>query len=156
VTDPAARAQEVAHGALRGAVGAMAMSGLRAVTVDLGIVEETPPDAILRRRARGLLRRVPRGRRRAVIELVHWTYGAGGGIAFTALPEPIRRRRWVGPAYGLAAWVAFEAGIAPALGLSHARRPRRTESLGIALDHLLYGLVLSELRARPQEREQAR
>ncbi len=143
---------EIAHGALRGAIGAMAMSGLRTVTVDLGLVQETPPDAILRRRATGLLKRVPRSHRRSAIELAHWAYGAGGGVAFAALPDSVRRRPWVGPAYGLAAWLAFEAGIAPALGLPHARRSRKRESLGIALDHLLYGFALSEFRARPQER----
>ena len=55
---------ELAHGALRGAIGAMGMTGLRRVTVDLGIVQETPPDAILRRRAKGLLKRLPRSHRR--------------------------------------------------------------------------------------------
>lgn len=143
---------ELAHGALRGAIGAMGMTGLRRVTVDLGIVQESPPDAILRRRAPGLLGRVPRSHRRSAIELTHWAYGAGGGVAFALLPAEVRRRRWVGPLYGLAAWVAFEAGIAPALGLPHAKRSRKRESVGIALDHLLYGFALSEFRARPQEK----
>ncbi len=142
---------ELAHGALRGAIGAMGMTGLRRVTVDLGIVHESPPDAILRRRGGGLLKRVPRSHRRSAIEFVHWAYGAAGGVAFATLPEPIRRRRWVGPAYGLAAWLAFEAGIAPALGLPHAKRRRKRQSVGVALDHLLYGFALSEFRARPQE-----
>ena len=39
------RGLEVAHGALRGAIAAMAMTGMRAFTVDMGIVQETPPRA---------------------------------------------------------------------------------------------------------------
>jgi hypothetical protein len=81
-------AGEIAHASLRGAVAAAAMTGMRAFTVDAGLVDQTPPQAIARQRANGLLRRVPRGRRRAAL----------------------------------------------------------------AADHLLYGLVLSEIRARPKER----
>jgi hypothetical protein len=128
----------------------MAMSGMRALTVDLGIVEQTPPEAIFKQRARGWLRKVPRGRRRAAIEVVHWGYGAAGGAAFAALPESLRRRAWAGPIYGLATWIGFEAGLAPTLGLSQATKPRPLERLALAGDHLLYGFVLSETRRRPQ------
>jgi hypothetical protein len=141
----------VAHAAARGAIGAMAMTGMRVVTVDLGIVQEPPPQAIVRRRARGLLRRVPRDSRRAAVELAHWSYGALGGAAFGMLPDPVRRRAWSGPVFGLAAWLAFELALAPALGLAHARRLRLGERLALAADHLLYGLVLSETRRRPRE-----
>jgi hypothetical protein len=128
----------------------MAMTGMRTLTVDLGIVEETPPRAILRQRAPGLLRRIPCSRRRAAIELAHWVFGAVGGATFAAIPEGIRLRTWTGPAYGLALWAGFEAGIAPGLGLAQARQPRTIERLGLAADHLLYGFVLSELRRRPR------
>jgi hypothetical protein len=152
VTGEGARAGEVAHAALRGAIAAMAMTGMRAFTVDLGIVEQTPPQAILKQHARGLIHRVPRGRRRAAVELAHWAYGAGGGAAFAALPAGVRRRPWAGPAYGLAVWLGFEVCLAPVLGLKRAREPRAAERVALAADHLLYGLVLSEIRARPQER----
>ena len=72
---------EVMHAAGRGAVAAMAMTGMRAFTVNLGIVEQPPPQAIFKQKARGLLALVPRKKRRAAIELVHWSYGAGGGLA---------------------------------------------------------------------------
>jgi hypothetical protein len=129
----------------------MAMTGMRAVTTDIGLVQEAPPRAVARQRARGLLRKVPRGRRRAAIELAHWTYGALGGAAFGLLPEGLRRRAWAGPAYGLVTWLGFEAGLAPALGLRQAKKRRPVEQAALALDHLLYGLVLSEMRAQPQE-----
>ena len=146
-----AQAGEIVHGGLRGAIAAMAMTGMRAFTVDLGIVEQTPPQAIFKQRARGLIRRVPRGRRRAAVELAHWAYGAAGGAAFAVLPAGVRRRAWAGPAYGLAVWLGFEAAIAPALGLKQARRLRAAERAALAADHLLYGLVHTEIRARPQE-----
>jgi hypothetical protein len=144
-------AAELAHAGLRGAIAAMAMTGMRAFTVDLGIVHQTPPEAIVKQRARGLIRRVPRRRRRSTIELVHWGYGVGGGVAFRMLPDAIRRRAWAGPVYGLAVWLGFELGIAPLLGLKQAKRMRAVERTALALDHLLYGLVLSEIRRRPQE-----
>jgi hypothetical protein len=142
---------EIAHAALRGAIAAMAMTGMRAFTVDLGIVEQTPPQAVVKQRARGLIRRVPRGRRRAAVELAHWAYGAAGGAGFAMLPGQVRRRAWAGPTYGAVVWLGFEAGLAPLLGLKQARKLRAAERAALAADHLLYGLVLSEIRARPQE-----
>jgi hypothetical protein len=142
---------EIAHAALRGAIAAQAMSGMRTFAVHAGLVEKPPPTAMFREKASGLLRLVPRGRRPAVIELAHWGYGAGGGAAFGALPDAIRRRRWAGPAYGVALWAFYEGVMAPALGLSHAKKPRPVERLTFLADHLLYGFVLSEMRARPQD-----
>jgi hypothetical protein len=144
-------AGEIVHAGLRGTIAAAAMTGMRAITVDLGLVDQTPPQAIASQRARGLLKRVPRGRRRAAIELAHWTYGAAGGAAFAVLPQPLRRKPWAGPAYGLVVWLGFELCLAPVLGLKQARRQRPVERAALAADHLLYGLVLSEIRARPQE-----
>lgn len=144
-------AERVAHAALRGAVAAMAMTGMRVVTVGLGIVEEPPPQAIFRQRARGLLRLVPRKRRSAAIELAHWGYGAAGGAVFGALPEDLRRQRWAGPLYGLVVWAGFEVVLAPLLGLEQAKKPRPLDRAALAADHLLYGLVLSEFRQRPRE-----
>lgn len=141
---------EIAHGALRGTIAAMAMTGMRAFTVDFGLVEEPPPRAIIRQRAKPLLERFPRRRRRGVIELFHWTYGAAGGAAFAALPERIRLQPWAGPAYGLGVWLSFELALAPGLGLDQAKSVRGVERLALAIDHLLYGFVLSETRRRPQ------
>lgn len=149
--DGRSHGREVVHAGVRGAIAAMAMTGMRAFTVDLGIVEQSPPQAVIKQRARGLIRRVPRKRRRAVVELVHWSVGTGGGAAFALLPDPVRRRAWAGPVYGLAVWLGFELGLAPVLGLTQARRLRPVERAALAADHLLYGLVLSETRRRPQQ-----
>lgn len=142
---------ELAHAGLRGAIAAMAMSGMRAGTKSLGLVEQAPPQAVFRQRARFLLWSVPRKRRRAVEELTHWGYGAIGGLVYGALPDAVRRRAWSGPVYGLAVWLSFELGLAPMLGLKQSRQVRPVERTALAADHLLYGLVLSETRSRPRE-----
>jgi hypothetical protein len=144
--------KEVLHAAFRGIVAAMAMTGMRRLTVNLGIVEQTPPDAIFGQKTRGLIGVVPRKKRRAAVELAHWGYGAGGGMAFALLPDRVRRQPWAGPVYGLLVWLGFELGIAPALGLEQAKKPRPVDRAGLAADHLLYGLVLNEGRRQPQER----
>jgi hypothetical protein len=144
------RLGDALSGAGYGAIGAMAMTGMRVMTTELGLVEQTPPQAIGRQRARGirtLLRRAPRERRRWLIEAAHWTFGAGGGAVFGAFPRATRRHRWAGPAYGLAVWLGFEIGIAPALGLTQAKRIRAVDRAALAADHLLYGLVLSGTRS---------
>jgi hypothetical protein len=131
-----------AKGAARGAIGAMAMSGFRQITKPLGLIEATPPEAVLRGMAPGLLRRVPPERRPALLELVHCGYGTAGGIVFGTLPCGLRRRPWAGPVYGLLIWAVFEAVIAPALG---PRQPRRGMSgrLTLVTDHVLYGSVVA-------------
>ena len=60
----------------------------------------------------------------------------------------MRRRPWTHPAYGLVVWLVFELAIAPALGLSQAKRVRLVDRVALAADHLLYGLVLSGTRRR--------
>jgi hypothetical protein len=148
-TSVGSRAGDVLRGAAWGAVGAMAMTGMRVITTELGLVQQTPPQALKRQRARGvraLLRRAPRTQRRGLVEAAHWAFGASGGAAFGALPRPIRRRPWAGPVYGLVVWLGFELGIAPALGLSQAKRVRPIDRLALAADHVLYGLVLSATR----------
>ena len=93
----------------------------------------------------------PRRRRGAVIELVHWIVGATLGLLFGLLPERLRLKPWAGPAFGLLAWFGFDAVAAPALGLKQRRWPHGAERAVFLVDHLLFGLVLSELRSRPRE-----
>lgn len=132
----------IAQSAVRGAVGAMAMTGARTLAGGLGIVGETPPEAIAEA-AGGWLSAVQPQYRESAIELLHWAVGAGGGALFGLLPAAVRTRPWAGAAYGLAMWSGFEALIAPALGLGRHQQQRSAERLVLAADHVLYGLVLS-------------
>lgn len=118
------------------------MTGLRTVTAAVGSHEESPPEAIVEERAPELLRRLPERSRHAVIEAAHWSYGAGGGVVFGLLPSRIRRHPAAGPVYGLAIWLVFELGIAPVLGVRHARQRPVLWRVMVALDHLLYGVVV--------------
>ncbi len=137
------------QGLVRGTVAAMAMTGMREVTRSLGLVSEPPPEQMFRRHAKGLMRAMPRGKRRALIELLHWGVGAAGGTLFGAVPDGVREQPWTGPLFGVAMWAGFQAS-APLLGLPHAKSPRPLERLATAADHALYGFVLSETRRTPR------
>jgi len=139
------------HSAFRGIIGALAMSGVRIFAQQLGLVGEDPPERLTRKKAKGLLRRVPRRRRGAVVELVHWATGAMFGLIFGLLPERVRLKPWAGPLYGFLVWLGFDTVAAPLLGLKQRRWPQGAERAVFLADHLLFGLVLSELRARPRE-----
>ncbi len=112
---------------MRGVVAAMCMSGVRSLTVRLGLLKRTPPEMVVDEYAGGMLDRIPENRREAAVELLHWAYGAVGGAAFGVLPDRVRLLPWAG---------------------SGAVAPVRSESR--SPDHLLYGAVLAELRRRPQ------
>jgi hypothetical protein len=131
----------VAHAAMRGAIASMAMTGMRVVTVSLGLVEQAPPQQIAGEQS---------GLRRAAVEVSHWTFGAAAGAVFGALPDAWRSRAWTGPVYGLAIWTGFEA-TAPLLGLPHADSGNVTQRLAIAADHALYGFILDETRRAAQD-----
>ena len=130
------------HAMFRGVVGAMAMTGVRTFARSAGLIGEDPPRRLTRKKA---------GRRsRAVAELVHWAMGAAFGAVFGMLPDEVRMKPWSGPAYGVAAWIGFDAVAAPLLGLER-NWPKGRERAVFVADHVLYGLVLSELRSRPRE-----
>jgi uncharacterized membrane protein YagU involved in acid resistance len=139
----------VTSGLGRGIVAAMAMSAVRQVTISFGLVQQTPPDAVLKQRGLGVLVRAPRlayfvaRRQVGLVELAHWGYGAMGGAAFSLLPSSIVGKRWVGPGYGALTWLVFELSVAPILGLAQARRVRPVERLAFLGDHLLYGWLLA-------------
>ena len=140
---------DVLQGTLRGVIGAMAMTGLRQLTTGLGLVRETPPESIVRRQTKGLLRLVPRRRRKVAVTLVHWAVGAQGGAAYGLLPDEVRRTRWAGPAWGLILLAVYQRVVAPALKLPQSKDPEVSERLALAGDHVLYGFVLSAFRERP-------
>ena len=129
--------------ALRGVIAAMAMTGMRVVTVGLNLLPKTPPEEIFEDALPHFLKLVPREYRHEAIELAHWGYGAVGGATFALLPAAIRRHRWSGPAYGIAAWSLFEGVLAPMLGLRKPSERSTSERAAIIADHVLYGLVVA-------------
>jgi uncharacterized membrane protein YagU involved in acid resistance len=135
--------------ALRGAIAAMAMTGMRVVTVGFNLLPKDPPDEVFEDGLPHLLELVPREYRDEAIELAHWGYGALGGAIFALLPAAIRRRRWSGPAYGIATWSFFESVLAPMLGLRKPSQRPASERAAIVADHVLYGLVVA---GRPRRR----
>jgi len=133
----------VIHAAFRGVVGAMAMTGVRVFAQHAGLIREDPPSRLTRKKT---------GRKnRTVVELVHWAMGGVFGIGYGLLPERLRQRAWSGPLYGLLVWAGFDAVVAPALGLTERNWPKGRERAVFVADHVLFGLVLSEQRARPSE-----
>jgi hypothetical protein len=145
--------EHVAQAAFRGAIGAMAMTGMRTFTADLGIVRETPPQSIAKkRRPTGVLSYVPKSRRRAFVEVMHWSVGVAGGAIFGVMPEGLRRAPWFGPVYGIGILLSYDFGIAPLLGLKQSKSPKATEQAALVADHLVYGLILSEGERAAQSR----
>jgi uncharacterized membrane protein YagU involved in acid resistance len=135
--------------ALRGAIAAMAMTGMRVVTVGLDLLPKDPPEEIFEDALPHLLELVPREYREEAIELAHWGFGALGGATFALLPAALRRHRWSGPAYGIGAWSFFESVLAPMLGLRKPSERPTSERAAIIADHVLYGLVVA---GRPRRR----
>jgi hypothetical protein len=139
------------HAAVRGVIGSMAMSGLRQLFADVGVMRATPPEMIVKHAHAKLLRKVPRKQRTTAVVLLHWATGAQGGWMYGLLPESLRRRSWSGPIWGILIWVGFDAAIGPLLGVKKGDWPNPRERAALMADHVLYGFVLSETRARPRE-----
>jgi hypothetical protein len=139
---------DVGHATVRGVVGAMAMSGVRNITSEIGLLREPPPVAMAKRASKGMLRGVPKRFRRPIIEVFHWQVGALGGATFAVLPDAVRKQAWAGPAWGVLIQGTFGFVVAPALGLRQAKRPSVREQAALLADHLVYGYVLSDLPRR--------
>lgn len=141
---------EFAHATLRGSIAAMSMTGMRTLAGESGLLGQTPPQLIAQEGAPRLIGAVPGHRQRAVVELLHWVYGSVGGVMYRTLPRNFRRGAFSGPLFGVALWAGFRLLIAPALGLRSERERTGVETATLVVDHLLYGLVLGEIRARPR------
>ncbi|TQM55557.1 hypothetical protein FHU43_0332 [Halopolyspora algeriensis] len=136
---------------MRGAIAAMSMSGMRTFTVHMGLLGETPPETIVGEHGPQALRSLSEDSREVVVELLHWTYGAGGGAVFGSLPDAVRQRPWAGPVYGMVLWFGFQTVLARLLDLPQEGGRSVRERIALVLDHALYGAILSELRRRPQQ-----
>jgi hypothetical protein len=140
---PALNPSTMARAGARGLVAAMAMTGVRTVTGNIGLLHKSPPEAIVERRAPERIRRLPPDRRAAITEFAHWSYGALGGAAYALLPQRVKADLRTGPAYGLALWLLYEAALAPVLDLQHTEQRGLRTRVMLALDHVMYGVVLA-------------
>ena len=131
----------------RGAVGAMAMTGMRQLTSNIGLLREAPPESMVSKVAPDELRRLSPEKRTALTEVTHWTYGSLAGVGFALLPSAVRRWWPAGPLYGVGVWLGYETVIAPLLGLEapHGKVLGRIAVLG---DHVLYGAVVGARATR--------
>jgi hypothetical protein len=141
---------DAAEGAMRGVIGALAMSGVRAFASDLGLIGKTPPEELAEEPEGPLLPRLSEGQRGAAVRSLHLAVGAVGGIGYGVLPDLVRQKGWSGPLWGLVIWAGYDAGVAPLLGLTPSRSIDAKERATFVADHLLYGYILSETRRRPR------
>lgn len=143
-------ARELRRAAARGVIAAMAMTGMRRMTRGLGLLKQPPPEEMARDAPvlSAIVARTPLEHRAELIELFHWIYGGVGGAVFGAAVRS--RRPWIGPVYGLSVWALFETGIVPLLGLGRAHDSRVVSRVVVALDHVLYGVVVAGEPATPE------
>lgn len=135
--------RSAARAAARGLVAAMAMTGARVVTTGTGLVDRTPPDAIIDQAGPTGLSGLSADQRAVVKELAHWAYGALGGAAYGMMGRRVRASVWSGPLWGVTLWLFFELVLAPVLSLDYARERRVAWRSMVILDHLLYGVVVA-------------
>lgn len=127
----------------RGLVASMAMTGARTVTTAFAPEEQTPPEAIVDKHAPRPVERLPEHHREAITELLHWAYGSCGGMAFGLMPSSLRAMPGVGAGYGLLIWLAFELAVAPLLGVVQSKQRPVLWRTAVALDHVLYGVIVA-------------
>jgi hypothetical protein len=133
----------IARASARGLLAAMAMTGMRQFTANIGLLEKSPPEVIVERHAPRRIQRLPAERRAAMTELVHWAYGAAGGAMFGLLPPAVRADPRTGLLYGLSVWLAFDLGIGPLLDVQYPEQRRLAHRAMLALDHAMYGVVVA-------------
>ena len=143
------KSHRIVYGAARGAIGAMSMTGARALAAQFGLLDTgTPPESVAKQGVPQLMRSVPSEMRPAVVNVMHIAYGAGGGAVYSLMPRWLRRRRYSGPVFGMLLWLGYLAGVAPMLGLRIERQRSIPEWGLLAVDHVLYGLVVSRFGGR--------
>jgi hypothetical protein len=149
---------ELLAGAVGGVAGAVAMSLVRLVGEETGLIEKHLPlylEQQLEARA-GLAGQTSEGEERTLAQGMHLamgtTFGAGYGLLHAALGGPPLA---TGPLYGLGLYALNLAGVGPALNLTPEPWHEDTPTVGgQVLIHILYGtvtaLVADEVRGRMQ------
>ena len=144
---------EIIHAKFRGVVGAMAMTGMRVFALHAGLIREDPPSRLTRKQARGLVERVPRKRRRVVVELVHWAMGGVFGIVFGLLPERHPAQALVGPGVRRPRLAGVRRGGGARARADRAQLAEGARASGVRADHCCSGSSSTSCgRARANDR----
>ncbi|MEZ4869296.1 MAG: hypothetical protein R3C14_48685 [Caldilineaceae bacterium] len=136
--------QNMVTGAMGGIVGALAMSSIRLVGKQVGLVPESLPHKVARKVALGAgmtglgahqVDAFARGQHLALGA----SYGAGYGLLHGALDLPPMLD---GPLYGLAVYTINLTGLGPALNLEQGPWVKKSSFTGRQiLIHLVFGFV---------------
>ncbi len=134
------------YGALGGAGGTVALSGLRQGLAYAGLVQKTAPEQVVERLEElGLVDDWSRNSRRALTVVAHLAYGLGIGAALGL----VRRERGgaaeeaaVGSALGLLAWGVGWATWLPLTGVYEPPWKQRSPKVLLpVVDHACFGAV---------------
>jgi len=145
-------ARDVVAGAIAGALGTVAMSGLMLAGQRLGLLGEAPPrkmsDAVMDR----MPGHVDEASRQASATLLHLTIGAVAGSGLQLIRRFSGHRKpdlaW-GAGAGAGLWAVNYVLIAPASGLmAPPQRDRPGRPIVMFLSHLVWGVVSSVLGDR--------
>jgi hypothetical protein len=141
-------------GALGGMIGALAMTGIRTLLVETGMVSEPLPHKVERRLAMqlGIDDRLGARSEDLLAQVQHLALGATFGIGYSLLRHRLNFPSSAAPLYGLFVYAANVAGLGPAFDLNRA--PWRDDPPDVARQifiHLIYGLVTAQVIHRLAE-----
>lgn len=148
------------YGALGGAGGTLALTGLRKTLARAGLVHETAPEQVVSRLEElGILDGASPRTRNFLTVAAHLAYGVGTGTVFGLLRresgEPVEEAA-VGSALGVLAWGAGWSSWLPLAGVHAPPWKQQTPKVLLpVLDHAVFGgvwaLVYRRLRQSPGE-----
>ncbi|HSL00664.1 MAG TPA: hypothetical protein VK869_10040 [Rubrobacteraceae bacterium] len=135
-----------AYGAVGGAGGTLALSGLRKLLGRIGLVQETAPEQVVERLEElGLVEGWPSGSRRLLAVAAHVAYGVGIGAVLGLLRgerDGVAEETAVGSALGILAWGAGWATWLPLTGVHRPPWKQRTPRVLLpVMDHAAFGAV---------------
>ena len=136
--------RRAARGALGGVGGTLVLTGLRGVLTAAGLVGVTAPEQVIARLVElGLLDDTSPEARRVLTAVAHLAYGVGIGSALGLLRRErggVAEETAVGMALGLLAWGANWTVLLPSTGVHQPPWKERTPKVLLPiLDHAVYG-----------------